>query len=143
MADMADMTSAGGRSRTVYNTAVSADGYIADANGSLDWLQEVPRTAEVDRFSSFLNDVGAFAMGATTYEWVLRNEHVLEHPERWSEWYGDRPCWVFTHRDLPTVPGADVRLVSGSPSAAHEEMAGTAGARAVWIVGGGVRRTVR
>lgn len=43
-------------------------------------------------------------MGATTYEWVLRRHDMVANPQRWHDFYEDRPCWVFTHRDLPSVP---------------------------------------
>ena len=48
------------------------------------------------------------AMGASTYSWVLDHDQLLDHPEKWQAFYGDTPCWVFTHRDLPAVPGADL-----------------------------------
>jgi dihydrofolate reductase len=81
--------------------------------------------------------VGAFAMGATTYLWLLDHEKLLDHPEKWRGWYSDRPCWVFTHRDLPLVPGADIRLVSGDVRPVHRAMVDAAAGRNVWLVGGG------
>jgi 8-oxo-dGTP diphosphatase len=55
------------------------------------------------------------AVGATTHRWVLDHERVLEEPAKRASWYGDRPCRVFTHRELPPVPGADIRFVQGEP----------------------------
>ena len=60
--------------KTQYYTATSVDGFIADEHNSLDWLFEV--TSRSDRFAPFFAGVGAFAMGATTYEWVLEHERV-------------------------------------------------------------------
>lgn len=122
---------------TRYFTAMSLDGYLADAAGSLDWLLSLPEEGQEGVFDGFLADVGAVAMGATTYEWVLGHEPVLERPQLWHEWYGDRPTWVFTHRELPRIPGADVRFVAGDVAAVHREMAAAAGERDVWLVGGG------
>ena len=99
--------------KTQYFTATSLDGYIADETNSLDWLFEVDRAKEDDSFTRFFADVGAMAMGATTYEWVLDHERLLDHPEKWRAYYGETPCWVFTHRPLPLVPGADIRIVQG------------------------------
>ena len=121
--------------RTTYYTATSVDGFIADAAGSLDWLFEVEGGA--DRFAPFFAGVGAFATGATTYAWVLEHEKVLERPEKWQQWYGDIPCWVFTHRDLPVVPGANITFVRGDVRPVHEAMAAVAGDRTIWLVGGG------
>jgi dihydrofolate reductase len=56
--------------KTQYYTATTFDGYIADENNSLDWLFEVDEGGE-NPFAEFFAGVGAFAMGATTYEWVL------------------------------------------------------------------------
>lgn len=92
--------------RTRYFTTTSVDGFIADESNSLDWLDEIERVRP-DRFGAFFADVGAFAMGATSHEWVLTHERLLERPKKWRTWYGDVPCWVFTHRDLPPVPGAN------------------------------------
>ncbi|WP_412537705.1 dihydrofolate reductase family protein [Longispora sp. K20-0274] len=122
--------------RTVYFTATSVDGFIADEHNSLDWLFQVEGEGR-NQFAEFFSRVGAFAMGATTYEWVLEHEGLLEHPEKWSGYYGDVPCWVFTHRELPRVPGADLRFVSGSVGPVHAAMVAAASGRDVWLVGGG------
>lgn len=121
--------------RTVYYTATTIDGYIADPDNSLDWLFEV--SAGPNRFAEFFAGIGAFAMGATTYEWILANEKLLDAPQRWSEWYGAVPSWVFTHRDLPRVPGADIRFVRGDVRPVHAEMVAAAGGAGIWLVGGG------
>ena len=123
--------------KTQYFTATSLDGYIADENNSLDWLFEVDRTKGDDSFTRFFADVGAMAMGATTYEWVLDHERLLDHPEKWRAYYGETPCWVFTHRPLPLVPGADIRIVEGDALPVHQEMTQAAGDRNIWLVGGG------
>jgi len=107
--------------KTVYYTATSADGFIADAGNSLDWLFPVEHT-DPDGFASFFSEVGAMCMGATTYEWVLDHENLLAEPEKWRGYYGDTPAWVFTHRDLPAIPGVDIRFVSGDVVPVHAAM---------------------
>jgi dihydrofolate reductase len=126
-----------GMALTQYVTATTLDGYIADADNSLDWLFEVEREDEGAGFGRFLADVGAMAMGATTYEWVLDHESLLDHPERWQAMYADRPTWVFGHRELTPIPGVDLRLVQGDVVPVHAEMLAAAEGRNVWLVGGG------
>jgi dihydrofolate reductase len=123
--------------RTQYYTATTLDGYIADEHNSLDWLFEVDRADADDNFARFFAEVGAMAMGATTYGWVLDHEHVLDRPEKWHAYYGETPCWVFTHRTLPTVPEAEIRFVQGAVGPVHDKMTQAAGDKNVWLVGGG------
>jgi dihydrofolate reductase len=123
---------------TQYYTATSLDGFLADADNSLEWLFQVPsETPHQDSFAEWFTGVGAMAMGATTYTWVFEHENLSEHPEKWREWYADRPAWVFTHRDLPAVPGATVHFVQGDVAAVHAEMVAAAAGKLVWLVGGG------
>jgi dihydrofolate reductase len=127
--------------RTVYYTATSIDGFIADEHNSLDWLFQVPAgdddEGHEERFARFFGEVGAMAMGSTTYEWVVEHEQLHEHPDKWREYYGDTPCWVFSHRKLPAIPGGDLRFVRGDVGPIHAVMAEAAGDRNIWIVGGG------
>ena len=122
--------------KTQYYTATSLDGYIADQDNSLDWLFEVDEGTD-NPFGAFFAGVGAFAMGATTYEWILENDNLLEEPENWHDMYGDVPCWVFTHRDLPPVPDANVFMISGDVRRVHEAMTVAAQGKNVWLAGGG------
>ena len=127
--------------KTQYYTATSIDGFIADQHNSLDWLFEVG-AEDGDGggdagFGEFFAQVGAFAMGATTYEWVLDHEKLLDHPERWAEWYRDVPAWIFTHRDLPPIPGANLTFVQGDVRPVHSAMVESARGRNIWVVGGG------
>jgi dihydrofolate reductase len=121
---------------TQYYTATSIDGFIADQHNSLDWLFEVDSKG-ADQFHAFFADVGAFAMGATTYEWALAHHKLLDQPQTWQEWYGETPSWVFTHRDLPQVPGANITFVSGDVRPVHEAMVSAAHGKNVWLIGGG------
>jgi dihydrofolate reductase len=77
------------------------------------------------------------AMGATTYEWVVEHERLLDDPGKWHGYYGDTPCWVFTHRTLAAIPGADVFFVQGDVEPVHEQMVQAAAGKNVWLVGGG------
>lgn len=123
---------------TQYYTATSIDGFIADERNSLDWLFEVqgPEPPQ-ETFEAFIAGVGAVAMGATTYEWMLEHEGLLEHPEKWSGYFGEIPCWVFTHRTLPAVPDANLTFVQGDVAPIHAQMARAADGTNVWLAGGG------
>ncbi len=125
--------------KTQYFTATTLDGYIADENNSLDWLFEVDRTdAGEHSFAAFFAEVGAMAMGATTYQWILEHDRLLDDPGKWRGYYGDTPSWVFTHRTLPPIPGAEIRFVQGDVAPVHDAMARAAGEdKNIWLVGGG------
>jgi dihydrofolate reductase len=125
--------------RFVYATATTLDGYLADPDHSLDWLFVVDggeeSLAEMDKF---IQRVGVMVEGSSTYRWIVEHDNLLQHPEKWQEFHGDRPTYVFTSRtDLPVVPGADVRFVSGDVSEHLPAIRELAGDKDVWIVGGG------
>ena len=124
-------------SLTQYYTATTLDGFIADPDNSLDWL--FTRKREPDgplNYDAFIADIGALAMGSTTYEWILDHEFGDKDPAEWK-WPYDIPCWVFTHRELPVVPGAAIEFTSADIATVHRKMVEAAGGRNVWIVGGG------
>lgn len=121
--------------KTLYYTASSLDGFLADPRNSLDWLLQFGDEPGGD-YEEFIRDVGAIAMGSTTYEWILEN-HVHADPDAPRPWMYSQPSWVFTTRDLPRVEGADVRFVRGDVRPVHREMAAAAGGKNVWLVGGG------
>ncbi|WP_394768847.1 dihydrofolate reductase family protein [Lacisediminihabitans sp.] len=122
--------------RVIYNTASTLNGFIADEKNSLDWLFEV-ESADGGDLESFIHRIGVLVEGSTTYEWVLRQERLLEEPHKWAGFYGDRPTFVFTSRDLPVPDGADVRFVCGPVADALPAIIDAAGERDVWVVGGG------
>ncbi|WP_144795400.1 dihydrofolate reductase family protein [Microbacterium paludicola] len=115
---------------THYFTASSLDGFIATPDHSLDWLlkQDVDPDGPM-AYQLFEKTIGALAMGASTYQWVLDHEEG-----RWP--YG-RPVWVFTHRDLPVPDGADVRLTRSPIREVHAAMTAAADGADLWVVGGG------
>ncbi len=114
---------------TIFYTASSLDGFIATPEHGLDWLL----TQDVDPagllgYEPFIHTVGALAMGASTYEWVIG------HSEGWEY---TQPAWVLAHRALPERPGADLRFASGDVRAVHAQMTDAAAGRDLWVVGGG------
>jgi dihydrofolate reductase len=125
--------SSGGVSRTVYYTATSLDGFIADDQDSLAWLfvQDQDERGPLN-YAEFIENVGAIVMGSTTYEWILA------HNERTGDaWAYDVPSWVVTSRDLPVPEEAGARLFSGAASELHPHLVAAADGKDVWVVGGG------
>jgi dihydrofolate reductase len=114
--------------KTVYYTASSLDGFIADPDNSLGWLlsRDIDENGPMN-YGEFRATVGACALGATTYRWILDND-----PNGWDF---TLPAWVFTHRELPPQEGVtftaeDVRTV-------HAAMVEAAAGKDVWLIGGG------
>jgi dihydrofolate reductase len=123
--------------KTQYYTATSIDGFIADADNSLEWLFQVGSGEEEgmqDEYPKFMSEVGAMAMGSTTYKWIAEHTGFLEDPAKWEYTI---PTWVFSSRDLPRAEGLDIRFVRGDVRPVYDEMAAAAGGRNLWLVGGG------
>ena len=119
----------------IYYTAASLDGFIATEDDQLDWLFQLGDLEE-SSYPAFIADVGALAMGSTTYEWMLRNADAVV-AETGAAWPYTQPAWVFTHRALPAIEGADIHFVQGDVRRVHAEMTAAAAGRNIWIVGGG------
>lgn len=115
---------------TVYYTAASLDGYIVDDHDSLDWLV----TRDIDpegpfHYDAFAASVGALVMGAATYEWIVRNQP--------GAWPYSQPTWVMTHRAHIVRAEDPVTVFTGDVRELHPELVAAAGAKDVWVVGGG------
>lgn len=84
---------------------VSLDGFIARANGAIDWL---PDDVEPHGYEEFMAGIDALIMGRKTYETVLG----------FGEWpYAGKPVAVLSARPLAPAPaGAVVWHMSGAPA---------------------------
>ena len=76
--------------KTQYYTACSLDGFIATDDHSLEWLFPLGDINDTG-YPSFIQGVGALAMGSSTYEWMLR--HVVHAPGGGSPWPYAQPTW--------------------------------------------------
>jgi dihydrofolate reductase len=133
--------------RTVYYCASSLDGYIAEADDSLDWLLGYEGTFEHEAaepgpmsegggYERFYESVRALVSGSATYEWII--DHLdVSGGGQWP--YRGKPCWVLSSRQLrrPEGEGVDVRIADASVGELYEEMAAAAGDGVLWVVGGG------
>ncbi|MBL8513371.1 MAG: dihydrofolate reductase family protein [Betaproteobacteria bacterium] len=117
--------------KTQYYTASSLDGFIATRDQSLEWLFPLGDIADTG-YPDFVRSVGALAMGASTFQWMV--DHVLA---RGAPWPYAQPAWVFSHRQWPTLPGVDLRFVEGDVQPVHAAMVDAAAGKNVWLVGGG------
>ena len=103
--------------------ATSLDGFIARADGSLDWLTRFESAGTDYGYREFYGTVGALLMGRKTYDAALS---LGPWPNQ------DRPCYVLTHlaTELPHVTALSGPLPEIVPRLQlnHDR---------VWLVGGG------
>lgn len=84
--------------------AASADGYVADADGGVAWLERFTDPAGLG-YGPFYAAVETRVMGRATYDQV----------RGFGDWpYDDRPTFVVTTRPLDDMPHAGVTAISGS-----------------------------
>lgn len=112
----------------IYYTATTLDGFIATLDHSVDWLHSRDNDPDGPMgFTGFHAHVGAAAMGANTYQWLL--DHAPEEAAQ------DVPTWVFTHRRF--APARNVRFTHAAVADVYAELAAAADGKDVWVIGGG------
>ena len=110
----------------VYYVACSVDGYIASAEGGLEWLAPFEASSEDYGYADFYASIEAVVLGSRTYEQALTFGH-------WP--YSGKPAWVFSKRDLALAPD-DVIVTDRTPAEVVSELE-ERGIRRAWLVGGG------
>ena len=127
--------------RILFDTATTINGFIADESNSLAWLFAVENGSEPDD-ELLPQGTAVMVEGSTTYEWVLAESDILAHPERWQEFHGTKPTFVFTSRDLPVPEGVEGASLMGELTGAaplnraylHGEHSGSREQSNQWIV---------
>jgi dihydrofolate reductase len=105
--------------------ATSLDGFIARANGDIDWLPA--GGGEEHGYEAFMATVDALVIGRKTYETVLAFD-------TWA--YGKKPVFVLSTRTLaPAPPGAVLEHMSGDPAGIVSQLAAR-GIRHIYVDGG-------
>ena len=123
--------------RTQFYTATTLDGFIATPDDSLDWLfTRAQDSGGALNYAGFIAEVGALAMGSTTYEWILGHEFPGGDLTG-GKWPYEQPCWVFTHRELPRIPGIGLSFVQGEVRPVYDEIVAARPGANIWVVGGG------
>lgn len=113
----------------VYHVASSIDGFIADKDGKVDWLNDFPsfEDSEVSGdFEAFQNSFDGIVLGGHTYDFALG----------YGQWMlPNTPSWVFTKRAL-TVLHLSIQLTKENPETVIQQME-SKGIKRVWLMGGG------
>ena len=110
----------------IYYVASSLDGYIATADGSVDWLSRFHTAGEDHGAGELEASVDALLLGSHTYEFALKL----------GQWPSpDKVSWVFTRRRL-RILHPSITLTAQSPREVVELLASRSLRRA-WLMGGG------
>lgn len=113
--------------KVILYIAMSLDGYIADSNKSVDWIEGDGSSKMIDTYSSFIKNIDTVIMGKRTYSQIV-NELS---PNQWP--YANLTTYVFTH-DKPTNT-TNIQFVTMKPSDLIETLRHQDG-KDIWICGG-------
>ncbi len=110
----------------IYYVAQSVDGYIADVNEKVDWLDGFGDENEDFGYHSFYDNIDSLVMGSSTYKFV----------EQYGEWpYPGKPSWVLTGKNREAMDPL-IRISNQSPVDVLREIRDS-GFKRTWLVGGG------
>lgn len=113
---------------TILYIAMSLDGYIADTNGSVDWLAgdgSAPDTNAED--AAFFHSIDTIILGRRTYDQITTELS----PEAWP--YEPFMTYVITHHPLPAQ--ANIHFTDELPSALVRRLRRQSG-KSIWVCGG-------
>lgn len=111
--------------KLIYYVAQSVDGYIADKNGSVDWLNSFEESSKDYGYQSFYDGIDSLVMGSQTYQFILD----------YGKWiYPKNPCWVFSKRQLDKIDPL-VQFSSDPPLQVLQQIR-KKGYSNTWLVGG-------
>ena len=110
--------------RFVVYIAMSVDGYIADVNGDVHWLEAFEK--DDYGYEGFIDSVGSIIMGRVTYEQILSL----------GTWpYGVIPTLVWSGGAIEDLPDEAVKW-SENIEKTRSWLKEQAGEKDVWILGG-------
>ena len=90
--------------RVILYIAISLDGYIADLNGGVSWLDSGADAENTeDGYEAFLQKIDTVVMGYNTYRQVAEELS----PGKWV--YSGMMSYVLTHRKMDDLP--EIRFV--------------------------------
>lgn len=108
--------------------AMSLDGYIADKNGKVDWLNgQGDNDENIDSYSDFVKDIDTVVMGWNTYHQISTELS----PDKWV--YDDFLTYVITHHNQSSSD--KIRFVNKNPVKLVNELKKEVG-KDIWICGG-------
>lgn len=108
--------------------AMSLDGYIADSQKSVNWIQGHGYVSEmVDTYSAFFETVDTVLMGRYTYEQITTELS----PDKWV--YEGATSYVFTHTPAPDAN--NIKFINADPCQLIRKLKGESG-KNIWICGG-------
>jgi dihydrofolate reductase len=117
-----------GRPRCSVYIAMSLDGFIARADGGLDWLTPMMEGGDDCGYRAFMGSVDAIVFGRKTYETALG----------FGAWpYEGKRCVVLTHRPLVARHGEEP---CATPLPELVERLGAEGVGRIYVDGGEVVR---
>mgnify|MGYP002640353640 CR=1 FL=1 len=115
--------------------ATSLDGFIADKDGKVDWLNDLAVDQDSNEdygFQTLLSSVDRLVMGRNTFDQVLKFD-------TWG--YAELPVTVISHRSTPTqLPkNAKITFLGGTPEVLMETFT-KAGDKHIYLDGGDLVR---
>lgn len=109
--------------------AISADGYIADAAGDVEWLNRRPHEYDYG-MKEFSASIDTIVMGRKTYDWAVNYFKKLGKPPQFSK----EPHYVFS-RKPPAKALGGVQFVTSSVKTFMDTMRERPG-KHIWMMGG-------
>ncbi len=111
--------------KVILYIAVSSDGFIADKDGGVAWLDEYANSGESYGYHEFYASIDALVFGKNTYEQVLT----------FGPWpYPGKMSYVFG-KDLPATDDKDIEFVTVDISQFMKDIE-TKGVKHLWLMGG-------
>lgn len=109
--------------------AVSLDGYIADREGSIAWLEGQEPDGEMkDSYSEFIKNIDTVIMGWNTYHQVVTELSL-------DDWvYKGMQSYVITHREAADTE--DIMFVNQNVCKLVDALKQETNKKGIWICGG-------
>lgn len=111
--------------RIILFIAISLDGYIADQQGNVEWLEQIEGEGD-NGYSNFIEQIDTIFMGRHTYEVIQGFDMPFPYP--------DKKCYVFSRSSHPAdeyVTYVQQELSSWVPQQL------TQAGKHIWLMGGG------
>ena len=111
--------------RFVVYIAMSLDGYIADEDGDIHWLEAFEK--DEYGYSDFIRSIGSILMGRSTFEQIMSTV-------KWP--YGEIPALVWSGKEPAEDLPERVQSLSEDVQEMSHRLRELAGNRDSWILGG-------